>query len=345
MEALMGTLLSSADPRVRSILNDLASDQLARDILQRVDESPFGTRGGSATGQPIMEDRAARILRTSVPVTNSNTPAPYASPSVEWQDYLKEKLKKGAEKWAEKRGVEFPEDEDEEEDIGDVSMNGTSKAAKPTQKAINGPPKLSVNTTLRRTSHPSLAALSSQAQDRGESPRQRRRIDSSSPQHPPASAHSHLINTPSLSPSASSPPTNHSHLRHRSSHTTSSSSDTDSSDRELLATAVGQLSLNEDSQVRYHSPLSGLHILNQNSRLDKRNEGGLWRFPKAGVWPKASRPRRGEGRVEEEEWEVRRSVMPAVEEQEVLLGLYFGYVHPVVPVLDEEAFWRAFRGE
>ena len=63
------------------------------------------------------------------------------------------------------------------------------------------------------------------------------------------------------------------------------------------------------------------------------------------MWPKASRPRRGEGRVEEEEWEVRRSVMPAVEEQEVLLGLYFGYVHPVVPVLDEEAFWRAFRGE
>ncbi len=40
-----------------------------------------------------------------------------------------------------------------------------------------------------------------------------------------------------------------------------------------IAIAVGQLSLNEDEQVRYHGKVSGLHLLGANERQDGR---GIW---------------------------------------------------------------------
>jgi hypothetical protein len=52
------------------------------------------------------------------------------------------------------------------------------------------------------------------------------------------------------------------------------SSNTESED--AIADAVGQLSLNEDEQVRYHGKASGLHLLGDKERLDARNEGGIW---------------------------------------------------------------------
>ena len=43
-----------------------------------------------------------------------------------------------------------------------------------------------------------------------------------------------------------------------------------------LTGAVGQLSLNEDEQVRYHGKASGLYLLDNKERVDSRNEGGIW---------------------------------------------------------------------
>ena len=43
-----------------------------------------------------------------------------------------------------------------------------------------------------------------------------------------------------------------------------------------LTGAVGQLSLNEDEQVRYHGKASGLYLLGNKERVDRRNEGGIW---------------------------------------------------------------------
>ena len=43
-----------------------------------------------------------------------------------------------------------------------------------------------------------------------------------------------------------------------------------------LTGAVGQLSLNEDEQVRYHGKASGLYLLGKKERNDRRNEGGIW---------------------------------------------------------------------
>jgi hypothetical protein len=56
----------------------------------------------------------------------------------------------------------------------------------------------------------------------------------------------------------------------------SSSVDSSSESEVELAGAVGQLSLNEDEQVRYHGKASGLHLLDCKERVDGRNEGGIW---------------------------------------------------------------------
>ena len=45
---------------------------------------------------------------------------------------------------------------------------------------------------------------------------------------------------------------------------------------EDLPGAAGQLSLNEEEQVRYHGKASGLHLLGDKDRIDSRNEGGIW---------------------------------------------------------------------
>jgi hypothetical protein len=59
--------------------------------------------------------------------------------------------------------------------------------------------------------------------------------------------------------------------RHGSASTTSTPSDDDD-----IMDAVGQLSLNEDEEVRYHGKASGLHLLGGKERIDSRNEGGIW---------------------------------------------------------------------
>ncbi len=43
-----------------------------------------------------------------------------------------------------------------------------------------------------------------------------------------------------------------------------------------LVSEVGHLSLNEESEVRFHGQASGLHLLDVKDRVDGRNEGGIW---------------------------------------------------------------------
>ena len=45
---------------------------------------------------------------------------------------------------------------------------------------------------------------------------------------------------------------------------------------EKIADGVGQLSINEEAQVRFHGKASGLHLLGQKQRVDGRNKGGIW---------------------------------------------------------------------
>ena len=131
----------------------------------------------------------------------------------------------------------------------------------------------------------------------------------------------------------------------------------DTEGEDELAVAVGQLSINEDEQVRYHGKASGLHLLGIKERVDGRNEGGIWyvffpisycdgrligpsrRFPKARVWPPLPATARTPSKSEED-WTPR---LPDVAEQEHLLELYFTYVHPALPILHKKSFMENYR--
>ena len=122
-----------------------------------------------------------------------------------------------------------------------------------------------------------------------------------------------------------------------------------------LTGAVGQLSLNEDEQVRYHGKASGLYLLGNKERVDRRNEGGIWlvflpllftyltfyfrRFPKARVWPPLPS---GSATLSGEDEFV--SQLPSAEVQSHLLDLYFAHVHPVFPIIHKQAFFDSYTG-
>lgn len=52
--------------------------------------------------------------------------------------------------------------------------------------------------------------------------------------------------------------------------------DSEESGEDEMAIALGQLSLNEDEQVRFHGKMSGLHLIGVKERQDGRGEGGIW---------------------------------------------------------------------
>ncbi|KAJ7778867.1 fungal-specific transcription factor domain-containing protein [Mycena olivaceomarginata] len=147
-----------------------------------------------------------------------------------------------------------------------------------------------------------------------------------------------------------------------------------------LAGAVGQLSLNEDKQVRYHGKASGLHLLARRGEpppdgergrsqarrgasvsgaprvsVDEpkvegkdgelgRNVGGIWRFPKARVWPAAPAAAADDDYVGV--GEVDANGLPPRATQEALLARYFTHVHPSFPVVHKRAVQEAWaRGE
>lgn len=45
VEALLGTIIGSDDPRARGLVQDLSKDQLANHIIQKVNVGPFGAKG------------------------------------------------------------------------------------------------------------------------------------------------------------------------------------------------------------------------------------------------------------------------------------------------------------
>lgn len=45
IEALLGTIITSDDPRARGLVSDLSRDQLAAHIIHRVGVGPFGPCG------------------------------------------------------------------------------------------------------------------------------------------------------------------------------------------------------------------------------------------------------------------------------------------------------------
>jgi hypothetical protein len=124
---------------------------------------------------------------------------------------------------------------------------------------------------------------------------------------------------------------------------------------------MGQLSLDDNAEVRYHGKASGLHLLGPALRNDSRQEGGVWyvaqrvggvkvgcwltkldddrRFPPARVWPSIE-PGNHRRRIRVEDYGVR---LPSKERQAFLLQLFFIHVNTSLPLFIEEPFMDAWH--
>ncbi|KAG1757862.1 fungal-specific transcription factor domain-containing protein [Suillus lakei] len=276
VESLLGAVLSCPDTRVRQVIADIRQDDLAREILNRVDTGPFGPSGrlsqpagatkedffacifrsneASARDSPRSR-RQSRISREIVSSSRDNTLS--TIPTSEWQDRLSASLTRGP-----------------------VSRHGVSPAYN-----LSGAPL-----------------------------QQRRRLDV-----PPSSSGPHQPNWNEM-------------------YTMDALSDSDGTDESNgPGTAFGQLSLDENQEVRYHGKVSGLHLLGRSSRLDSRHEGGIWKLPMARFWPSAK-----PNIVPAPPVEGVVVNLPPLVVQDHLVDLYFTYVHPVFPVIHKGRFLREY---
>jgi hypothetical protein len=98
---------------------------------------------------------------------------------------------------------------------------------------------------------------------------------------------------------------------------------------------MGQLSLDENQEVRFHGNASGLHLLGQTQRTDHRNEGGVWLLPMARVWPPS--------RLSSCPLSQHSLILPPQDTQDRLLELYFTNVHPHFPLLHKTRFLMEYN--
>ncbi|KAG2075201.1 hypothetical protein BDR04DRAFT_1092068 [Suillus decipiens] len=278
VESLLGAVLSCPDTRVRQVIADIRQDDLAREILNRVDTGPFGPSGrlsqpagatkedffacifrsneASARDSPRSR-RQSRISREIVSSSRDDTLS--TIPSSEWQDRLSASLTRGP--------------------VG--HHHGVSPAYN-----LSGAP----------------------------SP-QRRRLDV-----PSASSGPHQPNWNQM-------------------YTMDALSDSEGTDESNgLDTAFGQLSLDENQEIRYHGKVSGLHLLGRSSRLDSRHEGGIWKLPMARFWPSAK-----SNTIPVPPVEGVVVNLPSLAMQDHLIHLYFTYAHPFFPVIHKGRFLREYN--
>lgn len=317
-EALVGIMLATKDPRAHSLLEDLAKDPLAKEIINRVDNSPYGVKGRKHENNGAVKSRPAGANSGSDSSTQRDSSGKIdltsTHPSNEWQDTVTAMLNVAA-------GFEPNTTEDQQ----DVASNERTEA-----RSVG-----SGTRPLLRIIPPRPASPEVLSSDDDQSPaerRQRRRIGDHdfSPNGLPYPS---SVDTSSL---ASAFPGSINRRRGRAFSHTYSSLSSDSEDE--LTGAVGQLSLNEDEQVRYHGKASGLHILHDKERVDGRNEGGIWRFPKARVWPPA--PDAPNAAHEEES---HLSQLPNQVTQNRLLEIYFREIHSAFPVIHKRSFYSVYK--
>ncbi|KAI0268349.1 hypothetical protein BC834DRAFT_968540 [Gloeopeniophorella convolvens] len=109
VEALMGTITGSADPRAQSLLQDLSEDPLARQIINTVNHGPFGSHGhGAHPFGSTKEDFLAAIMRSTAdsasdPLRNAHENDKVANwdlkimiPNSAWQSNLQQLLTSSA---------------------------------------------------------------------------------------------------------------------------------------------------------------------------------------------------------------------------------------------------------
>ncbi|KAK0481545.1 fungal-specific transcription factor domain-containing protein [Armillaria novae-zelandiae] len=291
VESLLGALMQCNDPRVQSIVTDLRQDDLAREILGRVDSGPYGPSGRrNQRSGATKEDFFASVLRS-----NETSPARDPSRSRRQSRVSREKVSSAQGKPSQSVPVPTQEWQD---NLATRLASGLASSSSSTPSIYGAP------------------SGSSSSVDGTEPATQRRRLNAGSTET--------RVANPDWSRMANS-----------------DRSIIESEDRESLKDAtehMGQLSLDENQELRYHGKASGLHLLSRNSRTDDRNDGGVWKLPMARVWP----PSKDHilHLIQEEDIDVQ---LPPSHIQDRLIELYFVYIHPVFPLIHKGRFLREYR--
>ncbi|KAF8839695.1 hypothetical protein BDN67DRAFT_905011 [Paxillus ammoniavirescens] len=315
-EALLGVLLAGLENEggLEEVLAVLRKDSLAREILNRVDSSPYGVKGrkgGGAKVRPYSNVQEGGAER-SVDLHSTH-------PSNEWQDRVASLLFTSL-------------------------RSSSSRPPRPfAPSAVTSTSNIISFDDSQSTRRQHSSILFSRLPEEDHVRRQRRRVEGDG--EGVDGGISHGRSSPGYSPARSS--TGYASgggYGHKV-----GSADSDSDDD--LVNAVGQLSLNEDEQVRYHGKASGLYLLDVSAKAEARNEGGIWRFPKARVWPPlppsaTNSPTANTGHLPLTSAALDSdlaSMLPEPAVQEHLLELYFTYVHSAFPILHKDAFWEGYR--
>ncbi|KAL5497945.1 LCB2 [Sanghuangporus vaninii] len=368
------------DERARSLLEDLRNnDPLAREIIDRVDRGAYGTKGrknnvglaldskrssarpesGSGDEKSSGSGGTVKGNRNSIATSASGPPASIQGrgrmvglgqemgmggvasghPSNEWQDAVAERLKAAARSRAHSTS-------DTAGTTGQApqSRNPSDFHERERQRRRVGSPvqQDKAEHSPNQFVHPRLGHSQSIDQLDGTSDPANTIAGATSATRfsPPVAAPYHSSAYSAVGP----PPST------ASSHSSYVDSGADEVEHvegeEGITGGVGQLSINEEAQVRFHGKASGLHLLGQKLRIDGRNKGGIWHFPKAGVWPPvAPKSAMHLARMKDAEASERaaRARLPPRDVQEHLLQLYFTHVHPFLPVVHKQAFLREFR--
>ncbi|KAF4607868.1 hypothetical protein EYR40_000204 [Pleurotus pulmonarius] len=348
-EALLGIVLSSSDERAQTLLHDLSQDPLAKEIIKRVDNSPYGCQGrkrGDSTGGPKRHPASSSDSahpQTSGKYTADKIDLQSTHPSNEWQDHVLSILRSASMM----RGTLIQGDPETQ-----ISpTEGRAHRDVPSGAGTSRPAPPSLRVALPTDDH---------SDDERDQPirRQRRRVDTGDAD---SYAYAAVSSRDSASPiflsklphgsgslgRGASPSYRH-HRDNRDNgdgrrqyrQTPSSMDSASSGSEDELPEAVGQLSLNEDEQVRFHGKASGLYLLGTTERNDGRNAAGIWRFPKARVWPPLPDAHNSGTLQSQEDF---RSTLPAVEDQEHLIELYFTYVHPSFPIIHKKSFLETYK--
>ncbi|KAF8960867.1 fungal-specific transcription factor domain-containing protein [Flammula alnicola] len=295
-EALLGIMLATSDARAQSLLRDIGKDPLAKEIITRVDNSPYGVKGRKR------EDIALSVGGKLRSAQSSETSLPGGQ---------KEKTE------ADKVDLTIPRTNGKT-----GSLRCSTPPPPPPLRLLLAPSKLPPPPRLHqqqrhlhppRTAGPITATVIQIMQPTATSA-----TPTAPHRSPRATAAAIRPRRPTPAPKVI---------------TSSVDGDSMSSESEEEFTgAMGQLSLNEDEQVRYHG---------RRERVDRRNEGGICARLAAPALRLALRQQDGRGR--DLAGDGVRVAAAAPQVQEHLLDLYFTYVQPLFPIVHKQSFWESYK--
>ncbi|KAJ3874729.1 fungal-specific transcription factor domain-containing protein [Lentinula edodes] len=276
VESLLGVILQCTDPRVQGLVADLRQDELACEILNRVDMGPYGPSGKRFQPQgATKEDFFASVLRSN----GGAAPGRDHSRSRRQSRVSREKVS-----LTQDRGL----------------------SVVPTQEWQDN---LAVRLCSSGSSSSTYSVTSASSPDGPAA--QRRRLDST-------------------------PTDSQGHPDWNDMYTLEALSDNEESDG--ITEGMGELSVTENQEIRYHGKASGLQFLSKNNRTDDRVEGGLWKMPMARVWP----PSKDFAALTVQEDDIVVE-LPPIHIQDHLIDLYFTYIHPVFPVIHKNRFLSEYK--